>query len=107
MAVAKLSAGYRAKMGYNSMHSRTRPLIIGIVAAVSTWNLAAQADTRREIQLHFELAQSALKNNQFDKAVAEFREILRLDPKSASAHANLGMIAYRQADFARAVSFFS
>ena len=107
MAVAELSAGHRAKMGVFSMHSRIRPLLIGIVAAVSAWNLAAQADTRREIQSHFDLAQTALKNNQFDKAAAEFREILRLDPKSASAHANLGMIAYRQADFARAVSYFS
>jgi tetratricopeptide (TPR) repeat protein len=66
----------------------------------------AQTDARREIAAHFERAQTALKGNQFDAAAKEFREILRLDPASASAHANLGMIAYRQADYRQAAESF-
>jgi len=76
------------------------------IAIMACGSLIAQNDTRREIRLHFERAQTALKASQLETAADEFRQILRLDPKSAAAHANLGMIAYRQANYAQAVQSF-
>ncbi len=68
--------------------------------------LADQSDNRREIQIHYERAQEAMKANQPEIAAQEFRAILRLDPDSAQAHANLGVIAFTQADYAKAAHDF-
>jgi tetratricopeptide (TPR) repeat protein len=90
------------------MRMHRKLIIYCIVAGLSTWcGVAAQTDTRRQIQDHFERAQTALKANQLDSAADEFRQILELDTKSAAAHANLGMIAYRQTKYAEAVRWFS
>ena len=67
---------------------------------------AAQTNTRSEIEQHYAKAQAALHANQDAVAEKEFREILRLDPRSASAHANLGVIAFSQKDFVRSSQEF-
>ncbi len=54
-----------------------------------TGRIAAQTSHWPEIQQHYKLAQEALQAKQDAVAEREFREILRLDPKNASAHANL------------------
>jgi len=69
-------------------------------------NLLAQTDKSREIQLLYTRAQDSMRANQLETAAHEFREILRLDPNSAEAHANLGLIAFKQGEFAEAVPFF-
>ncbi|MGA2328943.1 MAG: hypothetical protein ABSH05_21950 [Bryobacteraceae bacterium] len=61
------------------------------IAIMACGSLIAQNDTRREIRLHFERAQTALKASQLETAADEFRQILRLDPKSAAAHANVSL----------------
>ncbi|MGO9270521.1 MAG: tetratricopeptide repeat protein [Terriglobia bacterium] len=58
------------------------------------------------MEQHYEKAQAALHSNQSAVAEREFREILRLDPKNASAHANLGVIAYSEKDYTRASQEF-
>ena len=73
-----------------------------VISILTSWHLAAQTNTRAEIQLHYQRAQDAMKANELDKAADEFREILRLDPKRAEAHANLGVIAYSQANYPEA-----
>jgi tetratricopeptide (TPR) repeat protein len=68
--------------------------------------LAAQTGNRTEIEQHYAKAQEALHSNQNAVAENEFREILHLDPKNASAHANLGVIAYTEKDYPRASQEF-
>jgi tetratricopeptide (TPR) repeat protein len=67
---------------------------------------AAQNNTLREMQLHYERAQEALKANQPEMAEREFREMLRLDPHNASVYANLGALAYARGDYEQAATAF-
>jgi tetratricopeptide (TPR) repeat protein len=67
---------------------------------------AAQSSNWSEIQQHYRRAQEALQANQNAVATKELQEILRLDPKNASAHANLGVIAFSQKEYAQAAQEF-
>jgi len=67
---------------------------------------SAQTSNRTEVEKHYERAQAAVRSNQSAVAESEFREILRLDPKNASAHANLGVIAFTERDYPRASEEF-
>ena len=60
----------------------------------------------QEIQKHYKLATNAMQGGQNDTALKEFREILRLDPKNAEAHANIGVIAYTEKEYAQAAEEF-
>lgn len=64
--------------------------------------LSAQTGNWPELEQHYRRAQEALQAKQDAIAIREFREILRLDPKNAQAHANLGVIAYTQKNYAQA-----
>jgi tetratricopeptide (TPR) repeat protein len=65
-------------------------------------NLAGQTDNSREIQVLYTRAQEAMKANQLETAAQGFREVLRLDPNSAEARANLGLIAFKEGNYAEA-----
>lgn len=66
----------------------------------------AQTPDRQGIQEHYRRAQEARQAGQNASAAKEFREILRLDPHNAEAHANLGVIAYTEKDYAQAAQEF-
>jgi tetratricopeptide (TPR) repeat protein len=68
--------------------------------------LSAQTPNRSEIEQHYQKAQAALQAKQNAVAAQEFREILRLDPQSASAHANLGLIAFDANNYGQAAQEF-
>ena len=68
--------------------------------------LGAQTRSSREIEQHYKKAQEALRAKQDAIAIREFREILRLDPRNASAYANLGVIAFTEKDYAQASQEF-
>ena len=51
----------------------------------------------------FEAAQQALQAGRFVAAEAGFREVLRLDPRSAAAYANLGVVYLRMERFPAAI----
>lgn len=68
--------------------------------------LPAQTPERKAIQEHYLRAQEAQRSGQNEAAIKEFREILRLDPNNAEAHANLGVIAYTQREYGEAASEF-
>jgi predicted Zn-dependent protease len=74
------------------------------------WNnasaTATQADTQSEIRLHYQRAQDELKAGQPVAAAREFREILKLDPNSAEAYANLGEIDLQHGNVTEAVHSF-
>src|SRR2546429_7233234 len=67
---------------------------------------APQIKNRPEIEQHYKKAQEALRAQQDAVAIREFREILRLDPRNASAHANLGVIAFTDKDYVEACQEF-
>ena len=68
--------------------------------------LEPQTRSRPEIEQHYKNAQEALRAKQDAIAIREFREILHLDPRNASAHANLGGIAFTGKDYVQASQEF-
>jgi tetratricopeptide (TPR) repeat protein len=68
----------------------------------------SQADGRRqqEVQLHLQRAQEALRANDPETAVGEYRAALRVDPQNIDAQANLGVIAFMQGQYAEAAEDF-
>jgi len=77
-----------------------------LLCLVGSIRLSAQTTNRPEIEQHYQRAQAALQARQNAVAAQEFRAILRLDPANASAHANLGVIAYDANDYAQASQEF-
>ena len=77
-------------------------VLCGLLAA----RLGAQNPDSGEIQKHYERATEASRAGQNDIAVKEFREILRLDPHNAEAHANIAAIAYKQKNYTQAAEEF-
>ena len=73
---------------------------------VAGLRLAAQTGNSVEIQQHYKRAQEALQSRQDIVAERELREILRLDPRNAFAHLNLGVIDFTRKDFTQASQEF-
>ncbi len=78
---------------------RFGPFITLVLAGI----LFGQPDARdAEIQQHYQRAQQALAARRLNDAAREFREILKLNPAIAGAHANLGLLAYQQGQYVEA-----
>ena len=88
------------------MRKRLRCLSGATMCVAVSISLAAQTPNRAEIEQHYHRAQEALAAKQDAVAAGEFREILRLDPGNASAHANLGVIAYSAKNYVQASEEF-
>jgi tetratricopeptide (TPR) repeat protein len=83
-----------------------RWLTLALVVLLSA-PLAAQTPADwQEIQKHYKRATDAMQAGQNDAAEKQFREILRLDPRNAEAHANIGVIAYTEREYAQAAQEF-
>lgn len=80
--------------------------LAGSALCLMALGLFAQTSNRAEIEQHYRKAQAALQSKQNEEAAKEFREILRLDPRNASAHANLGIVAFQENDYAQAAQEF-
>jgi tetratricopeptide (TPR) repeat protein len=50
--------------------------------------------------------QAALRDQHFDRAAEVYEEIIKLDPRSAQAHSNLGLAFYMAAKYPRAITEF-
>ncbi len=85
-------------------HSRTWTALL--LLAFLSIPMSAQTTDSTAIQEHYQRAQQARKAGQNEIAVKEFREILRLDPGNAEAHANLGVIAYTSKNYDEAEDEF-
>jgi len=66
----------------------------------------SQATPQSAIQAHYRLAQEALAAKRYPEAAREFQNILRVDPKSAEALANLGTVQYAQGQYRDAIASF-
>ena len=84
---------------------RTQALLL-VISSLVCGNLAAQTHGQTEIRLHFERGEEAMRANNPDVASQEFREVLRLDPNNYEAQANLGVIAFSQANYPEAARAF-
>jgi tetratricopeptide (TPR) repeat protein len=88
------------------MGNRLRKCSTIVLFALFSLGLTGQTPNWEEIQKHYTHATEAERAGENDIAAQEFREILRLDPQNADAHANLGVIAYTEKDYARAAEEF-
>ncbi len=55
----------------------------------------------------FEQAQRALESRDYTAAEQGFRAVLKIDPHSAAAYSNLGVVYMRRNEYARAVEAFA
>jgi len=85
-----------------TMRNRTQVGCGLILVLALSLSLVAQEDKRSAIALHYQQAEQALSKGQSQIAAAEFTAILQIDPNSAQAYANLGVIAYKANDYAKA-----
>jgi len=51
-------------------------------------------------------AQAALRNQQFDQAAQLYQQVVKLDPRSAQAHSNLGLALYMSGKYSPAIGEF-
>jgi tetratricopeptide (TPR) repeat protein len=77
-----------------------------LLCLITSTGVTAQTDNWPEIQQRYKLGVEAVQAGHDAEAEEDFRAILRLDPKNASAHANLGSIAFRHANFTEASKEF-
>ena len=75
--------------------------------SISCLSFARGQNSQQQLQSHYQRAQEALRQQRYDEAAAEFQTILRLNPKVAEAHANLGVIYYTQRRYPEAAEAFT
>ena len=80
--------------------------VCSLLCLITNAGLAAQTGNWPEIQQRYKHGVEALQSGQDGVAEKEFREILRLDPKNASAYANLGVINFHHGEFKQAAKEF-
>ena len=69
-------------------------------------SMVAQPPPSSQARSHYEQAQSDLKANRPEDAIREFQAILKLEPNNAGVRANLGLIAFTQANYQEAAENF-
>src|ERR1039457_3640549 len=90
-----------------SSKQRTYLALVFIMVFLSTLSYSQTSDSReREVRADLQRAQEALKVNDPDSAIREYRAALELDPKNIDARANLGVISFMQGQFADAAGNF-
>ena len=73
---------------------------------VSALSLAAQTAEVEKVRQHFARGDEAYRQQRLDDAIREFREVLRLSPSLAEAHAKLGVIFYSRGEYQEAADCF-
>lgn len=75
---------------------RSVSLILPLAAIVCS--ALAQGSPGSQVQVHLELAQTALQANDSASAEREFRAVLALDPSNPGAHAGIGVLEMARGD---------
>src|SRR5262245_5839727 len=80
--------------------------LLGILSLACALGCTAQNHTSSQPNpaMIFQSGQRALAGNDLDTAEAAFRQVLQLDPRSAAAHANLGVVAMRRKSWDQALT---
>jgi tetratricopeptide (TPR) repeat protein len=76
-------------------------LVIPIACLLSSGGAAqvANSQIQDQVQAHFLAAQQAQQRGQLDDAVAEYQQVLRLQPRLPEVYINLGLAYYAQGEF--------
>lgn len=76
-----------------------------VLAVTCVSMLLAQDD--QKLAEHFHAGQTAAANQQFDRAITEFRAVLQIDPSVVQARANLGLMYYLSGRYGEAAKELS
>ncbi len=88
--------------------SKIRGLVFGfslLVCATLAFQKSATAQSAGLSEL-LPQGQAALRDKQFDRAQKIYEHVVKLDPRSAAGHSNLGFAFYMQGNYPRAIEEF-
>jgi len=71
------------------------PIIVVGLSAIAVCLYANAKYARYNAETHYSLGNALAEKGQYDAAIAEYREAIRLKPHYAEAHNNLGMALKR------------
>jgi tetratricopeptide (TPR) repeat protein len=60
-----------------------------------------------KLRLRLDAGKAALRNGQFDRAMADFDEAIKVDPKSVEAHVERGSCFYGKGEYAKAIEIYN
>ena len=80
-----------------------RATVIVLCASLSTLPSWAQSQNLAELS---QQGRSALRDQEFDRARGIYEQVVKLDPRSAEAHSNLGFALYMTGSYLPAISQF-
>jgi len=66
-----------------------------------------QEQIQAQVQIHFQAAQQAQQQGQLDDAIAEYQQVLRLQPRLPEVYANLGLVYYAHGEFENSAAAFA
>src|SRR6204780_2877817 len=78
-----------------------RATVIVLCACLSTLPSRAQSQNLAELS---QQGRAALREQQFDRARGIYEQVVKLDPRSAEAHSNLGFALYMIGSYLPAIS---
>jgi tetratricopeptide (TPR) repeat protein len=78
-------------------------LLVGLCIFVTPGFSQSSPSHQEQIESHMKQAQAYLQQNKTDLAAAEFKAIVALDPKSADARGNLGVLLFFEGAYAEAI----
>src|SRR5579863_3982844 len=83
-----------------------RVYLCAVLCVVAVSQTKATLPKASASKAHLQRAEAALRANDIETAVREYRAVLALDPKNAEAHTNLGIIAFSHGDCGSASTSF-
>jgi len=66
-----------------------------------------EAQVQTQVEAHFRAAQQAQQQGQLDDAIAEYQQVLRLQPRLPEVYANLGLVYYAHGEFEHSAKAFA
>ena len=105
-----------AKINYYQSMFRIRrrrfPVFAAVIQVACVLSSAGSAQVinsqiQAQVQEHFLAAQQAQQRGQLDDAVAEYRQVLRLQPRLPEVYANLGLVYYARGEFENSAKAFA
>ena len=84
--------------GHRLLQRLGRLLLCGLTLVMST---AAQSQDLAELSAQ---GKAALREQQFDRAEKVYEQVVKLDPRSAEAHSDLGLALYMLGTYSRAIT---